>query len=208
MVKRLIFKMVILGDSGVGKTSLMNRFITQKFSSNYKATIGADFLTKEIEVDGVVVTMQIWDTAGQERYQSLGPAFYRGSDCCMLVYDVTSPKSYENIGIWKEYFVSNLTTIVDDKFPFVLIGNKVDVGCNRKVSKRRAEVYAASSNMDYVEASAKEFFGVNDAFEILAKKCLEIYKVKEEPFKHSYQIPDQIDLGSNEDSSVKKKCCP
>lgn len=76
----------------MGKTSLMNQYVNQKFSNQYKATIGADFLTKEIMLDDKLVTMQIWDTAGQERFQSLGVAFYRGADACVLVYDITNPK--------------------------------------------------------------------------------------------------------------------
>uniref|UniRef100_A0A8C3Y9J8 RAB7A, member RAS oncogene family n=3 Tax=Passeriformes TaxID=9126 RepID=A0A8C3Y9J8_CATUS len=83
--KKVLLKVIILGDSGVGKTSLMNQYVNKKFSNQYKATIGADFLTKEVMVDDRLVTMQIWDTAGQERFQSLGVAFYRGADCCVLV---------------------------------------------------------------------------------------------------------------------------
>lgn len=82
--KKVLLKVIILGESGVGKTSLMNQYVNKKFSNQYKATIGADFLTKEVIVDDRVVTMQIWDTAGQERFQSLGVAFYRGADCCVL----------------------------------------------------------------------------------------------------------------------------
>ena len=85
-------KIIILGDSGVGKTSLMNRLVNNKYSSSYKATIGADFMTKDVSIDDRLVTLQIWDTAGQERFQSLGTAFYRGSDVCVLVYDVTNAK--------------------------------------------------------------------------------------------------------------------
>ena len=110
--------MQILGDSGVGKSSLMGQFVNKRFSNQYKATIGADLcvylhdlfvlarpgadwigtmdsLTKEVMVDDRLVTMQLWDTAGQERFQSLGVAFYRGADCCVLVYDVNSAKSFE-----------------------------------------------------------------------------------------------------------------
>lgn len=82
--KKVLLKVIILGDSSVGKTSLMNQYVNRKFSNQYKATIGADFLTKEVTVDDRSVTMQIWDTAGQERFQSLGVAFYRGADCCVL----------------------------------------------------------------------------------------------------------------------------
>ncbi|CAF2745960.1 unnamed protein product [Rotaria sp. Silwood2] len=82
---KVLLKIIILGDSGVGKTSLMNQFVLHKFSNDYKATIGANFLTKEVQIDNRLVTMQIWDTAGQERFQSLGVSYYRGADCCVLV---------------------------------------------------------------------------------------------------------------------------
>jgi len=96
MVNRMkLLKIVILGDSGVGKTSLMERYVNERFVQQYKATIGADFLSKEIAIDDKLVNMAIWDTAGQERYQSLGPAFYRGADACLLVYDVTDLKSFD-----------------------------------------------------------------------------------------------------------------
>merc|ERR1711920_1218412 len=103
--KKVLLKVIILGDSGVGKTSLMNQYVNKKFSNQYKATIGADFLTKEVMVDDRLVTMQIWDTAGQERFQSLGVAFYRGADCCVLVYDVTDAKPFESLTGWKEEFL-------------------------------------------------------------------------------------------------------
>lgn len=82
--KKILLKVIVLGDSSVGKTSLMNQYVNRKFSNQYKATIGADFLSKEVTVDDRTVTIQIWDTAGQERFQSLGVAFYRGADCCVL----------------------------------------------------------------------------------------------------------------------------
>eukprot|EP00920_Eleutheroschizon_duboscqi_P037033 GHVT01088747.1.p1 GENE.GHVT01088747.1~~GHVT01088747.1.p1 ORF type:complete len:123 (+),score=2.84 GHVT01088747.1:337-705(+) len=103
--KRALLKVIILGDSGVGKTSLMNQYVNKKFSTQYKATIGADFLTKDVVIGDKDVTLQIWDTAGQERFQSLGVAFYRGADCCVLVFDLTSPKSFESLDSWREEFL-------------------------------------------------------------------------------------------------------
>ena len=90
-------KVIVLGDSGVGKTSLLNRFVKQEYSQHYRATIGADFLSKEIVIGEKHVSLQLWDTAGQERFQSLGMAFYRGADVCILVYDITNLKSFESI---------------------------------------------------------------------------------------------------------------
>ena len=89
----------------MGKTSLIQMFEHSKFTDNFKPTIGADFSNKEIQIDGKNVTLQIWDTAGQERYQSLGVAFYRGADCCFLVYDITNTWSFENLSNWKQSFL-------------------------------------------------------------------------------------------------------
>ncbi|XP_028101619.1 ras-related protein Rab7-like isoform X2 [Camellia sinensis] len=103
--RRTLLKVIVLGDSGVGKTSLMNQYVHKKFSQQYKATIGADFVTKELQIDDRLVTLQIWDTAGQERFQSLGVAFYRGADCCVLVYDVNVMKSFDTLNNWHEEFL-------------------------------------------------------------------------------------------------------
>uniref|UniRef100_A0A1I8GZA3 RAB7A, member RAS oncogene family n=1 Tax=Macrostomum lignano TaxID=282301 RepID=A0A1I8GZA3_9PLAT len=135
--KKILLKVIILGDSGVGKTSLMNQFVNRKFSNQYKATIGADFLTKELMVDDRVVTLQLWDTAGQERFQSLGVAFYRGADACMLVYDVTQPNSFKTLDSWRDEFLIQASPRDPDNFPFVLVGNKIDLE-NRGVTKKRA----------------------------------------------------------------------
>merc|ERR1712205_189305 len=124
--KKVLLKVIILGDSSVGKTSLMNQFVHRKFNAQYKATIGADFLTKEVMVDDRLVTMQIWDTAGQERFQSLGVAFYRGADSCVLVFDVHGLKSFENLDSWRDEFLIQASPKDPDNFPFVVLGNKID----------------------------------------------------------------------------------
>ncbi|XP_022880068.1 ras-related protein Rab7 isoform X1 [Olea europaea var. sylvestris] len=103
--RRTLLKVIVLGDSGVGKTSLMNQYVHKKFNHQYKATIGADFVTKELQIDDRLVTLQIWDTAGQERFQSLGVAFYRGADCCVLVYDVNVMRSFDTLDNWHEEFL-------------------------------------------------------------------------------------------------------
>ncbi|KAG6436243.1 hypothetical protein SASPL_101128 [Salvia splendens] len=134
--RRALLKVIILGDSGVGKTSLMNQYVNKKFSNQYKATIGADFLTKEVQFEDRLFTLQIWDTAGQERFQSLGVAFYRGADCCVLVYDVNVMKSFDNLNNWREEFLIQASPTDPENFPFVVIGNKTDVeGGNSRVEK-------------------------------------------------------------------------
>ncbi|CRG83995.1 putative Ras-related protein Rab7 [Talaromyces islandicus] len=172
--KKVLLKVIILGDSGVGKTSLMNQYVNKKFSASYKATIGADFLTKEVLVDDRLVTMQLWDTAGQERFQSLGVAFYRGADCCVLVYDVNNSKSFEALDSWRDEFLIQASPRDPESFPFVVIGNKIDVEENKRmISSKRAMTFCQSKgNLPYFETSAKEAVNVEQAFEVIARSAL------------------------------------
>ena len=122
-------KIVILGNSGVGKTALMERYVSARFASSYKATIGADFCTKDVALpdSGEVITLQIWDTAGQERFQSLGLAFYRGADACVLVYDVGDVASFERLETWRADFIRSADVKEEATFPFLVLGNKADL---------------------------------------------------------------------------------
>jgi Ras-related protein Rab-7A len=167
--------MIILGDSGVGKTSLMNRWVRHKFSMDYKATIGADFMTKEMTINDKEVTLQIWDTAGQERFQSLGVAFYRGADCCMLVYDVTNKESFERLETWKTEFLIQAQPKRPESFPFLLVGNKIDrlVGDERVIPLSQIQDWCEKTmSISYVETSAKEGTQVEEAFQRLASEGL------------------------------------
>merc|ERR1711988_527834 len=141
--KKVLLKVIILGDSGVGKTSLMNQYVNKKFSTQYKATIGADFLTKEVMVDDRLVTMQIWDTAGQERFQSLGVAFYRGADSCVLVFDVHNTKTFDNLDSWRDEFLIQASPKDPDNFPFVVLGNKIDKEGDREVKAQKANAWCS-----------------------------------------------------------------
>lgn len=162
----------------------MNQYVNKKFSGSYKATIGADFLTKEVLVDDKVVTMQLWDTAGQERFQSLGVAFYRGADCCVLVYDVNNSKSFDTLDSWRDEFLIQASPRDPESFPFVVLGNKIDVEENKRmvrtvtrfgmksasksfqISSKRAMTFCQSKgNIPYFETSAKEAINVEQAFE-------------------------------------------
>ncbi|KAB1209055.1 Ras-related protein Rab7 [Morella rubra] len=151
------------------------KYVNRKFSNQYKATIGADFLTKEVQFEDRLFTLQIWDTAGQERFQSLGVAFYRGADCCVLVYDVNVMKSFDNLNNWREEFLIQASPSDPENFPFVVLGNKIDVdgGNSRVVSEKKAKAWCASKgNIPYFETSAKEGFNVEAAFQCIAKNAL------------------------------------
>ncbi|CAG8056659.1 unnamed protein product [Penicillium nalgiovense] len=213
--KKVLLKVIILGDSGVGKTSLMNQYVNKKFSGSYKATIGADFLTKEVLVDDRLVTMQIWDTAGQERFQSLGVAFYRGADCCVLVYDVNNSKSFEALDSWRDEFLIQASPRDPESFPFVtgknamlvcadghvqvVIGNKIDVEENKRmISSKRAMTFCQSKgNIPYFETSAKEAVNVEQAFEVIARSALAQEEAEE--FSGEFSDPINIHLDNDRD---------
>ena len=173
-------KIVVLGDSGVGKTSLMRRYVNDRFSAQYKATIGADFLTKEVDVGNTTITLQIWDTAGQERFQSLGTAFYRGTDGCVIVYSLNDHKSRASVTRWRDEFLITLNSPTPDTFPFVIVGNKRDTiehndtdAVAYRTDPFLRHIFAESSGTHYCETSAKTGEGINHVFELLVKSILE-----------------------------------
>ncbi|WEW60989.1 Ypt/Rab-type GTPase Rab7 [Emydomyces testavorans] len=174
--------------------------VNKKYSASYKATIGADYLTKEVLVDDRLVTMQLWDTAGQERFQSLGVAFYRGADCCVLVYDVNNSKSFENLDSWRDEFLIQASPRDPESFPFVVLGNKVDVDeSKRMISTKRASTYCQSKgNIPYFETSAKEAINVEQAFEVIAKVALT--QEESEEFNGDFTDPINIHLDSERDA--------
>ncbi|KAL3271703.1 hypothetical protein HHI36_022175 [Cryptolaemus montrouzieri] len=203
--KKVLLKVIILGDSSVGKTSLMNQYVNRKFSNQYKATIGADFLTKEVTVDDRSVTMQIWDTAGQERFQSLGVAFYRGADCCVLVFDVTAPNTFKSLDSWRDEFLVQASPREPENFPFVLLGNKVDLE-PRSISSKRAQQWCQSkNNIPYFETSAKEALNVEQAFLAIAKNALAQQNSAVDLYN---EFPDQIKLTyAQKPPSSGSSCC-
>eukprot|EP00494_Astrolonche_serrata_P031162 UN31431 len=180
----------------------MNQYVNKKFSKQYKATIGADFLTKEVMIDDKLVTMQIWDTAGQERFQSLGVAFYRGADSCVLVYDITDPKSFDSLKGWKEEFLVQAAPQNPDDFPFVAIGNKADLAdSSRNVPTNRAKEWCQSGNMELFEASAKEGTNVENAFKKIAEAAL-----ARETQNTPIFIPQTVTMDNN-NTKKSKGCC-
>uniref|UniRef100_A0A0K0EXZ3 Ras-related protein Rab-7a (inferred by orthology to a human protein) n=2 Tax=Strongyloides TaxID=6247 RepID=A0A0K0EXZ3_STRVS len=204
--RKSLLKIVILGNSGVGKTSLMNQYVKQKFTNQYKATIGADFLTKDIRIDDRLVTMQIWDTAGQERFQSLGVAFYRGADCCVLVYDVTDTASFRQLDSWRDEFLIQANPRNPESFPFVLIGNKIDLP-NHAVTEQRARKWCESKNgIPYYQVSVKEGTNIDEAFNEIVRNALQ----RENTDVHDFpEYDDQIrlsDRGNNRNNGGGCNC--
>jgi len=197
--KKVLLKLIILGESGVGKTAILNKYVNGKFIEDHKATIGADFLTKELTLDDKIVTLQIWDTAGQERFQSLGNAFYRGSDACVLVYDVTNDHTFKKIEEWRSNFISQAAPDDPKKFPFLLLGNKLDRDNQRQVDKLQADNYARSHGMQFYETSAVNGANIEDAIKSITSIASDMDTV---PY-FSPEIADRINLDEVEDMEVQ-----
>ncbi|XP_063169601.1 ras-related protein Rab-9B [Candoia aspera] len=170
--KSLLLKVILLGDGGVGKSSLMSRYVTHKFDSQAFHTIGVEFLNQDLEVDGRFVTLQIWDTAGQERFKSLRTPFYRGADCCLLTFGVDDRQSFENLGHWQKEFACYANIRDPERFPFVVLGNKVDK-VERQVAAEEARAWCLEHGAyPYLETSAKDDTNVAVAFEEAVRQVL------------------------------------
>jgi len=161
----ILLKVILLGDGGVGKSCLMNRFIQNRFDTSLFHTIGVEFLNKEIIYQEQGYTIQIWDTAGQERFKSLRTPFYRGSDICVLTFSLDDPTSFKNLTTWQQEFLYYADIDKSEDFPFVVLGNKVDLEeSQRKVSFQEAKSWCDANKLPYFETSAKDGTNVEEAF--------------------------------------------
>ena len=163
-----LFKILIIGDSGVGKSCILHRFTDDMFMENYISTIGVDFKIKTLDIDGKIIKLQIWDTAGQERFRVITSAYYRGAHGIVLVYDVTSEMSFKNLNYWLEETVK----FASENVSKLIIGNKCDIINKREVSYTTAREYAESLNINYVETSAKNNTNINKIFNDISTNLL------------------------------------
>ena len=170
----LMFKILLLGDSGVGKSSLLLRYTKHEFNVDMRSTIGVEFALKYLKIDNFQLKVQIWDTAGMERYRSITSAYYKGAKGVIIVYDICREKSFENVDKWIEDFKSK----ADEDAVILLIGNKNDLDDKREVNKEEAELKAQKNKFAFMETSAKENNNVDKAFETLFKEIVKNYKDK------------------------------
>lgn len=160
------FKLVLLGESSVGKSSLVLRFVKGQFHEFQESTIGAAFLTQTVQIDDTTVKFEIWDTAGQERYHSLAPMYYRGAQAAIVVYDISNKETFQKAQNW----VKELQRQASPNIVIALAGNKLDLANKRAVSYEEAKQYADEHSLLFMETSAKTAANVMDIFTSIAKK--------------------------------------
>merc|ERR1712205_75365 len=166
MPNPLQYKLVLLGDSAVGKSSLVLRFVRGQFFEYQESTIGAAFLTQNVSLNDYTVKFEIWDTAGQERYHSLAPMYYRGAAAAVVVYDITNADSFSRAKSW----VKELQRQGSPNIVIALAGNKCDLASKRKVESSEASEYAKDNGLFFMETSAKTALNVEELFKAIAKK--------------------------------------
>ena len=157
----MMFKVVLVGDSFVGKTNIMSKYLKNEFHEDSKATVGVEFGSKQFTIEGHSVKAQIWDTAGQERYKAITSAYYKGAKGAFIVYDITRKNSFESVERW----VSDIISVADKKITIILIGNKSDLEDQRQVTKEEAEEKATKLEIAFMETSALSGDNLEKAFE-------------------------------------------
>lgn len=182
----ILFRLMILGDTGVGKTCLLQRFCDEEFRHSHVYTIGIDFKIKTILVDDLKVRIQIWDTAGQERYRTITRQYYRKAQGMILAYDITDEKSFLNIRNW----ANDTSDYGDATVQTILVGNKSDREDSRAVSYQEGETLAEQFGMPFIETSAYTDFNVNELFAAISKKIIQA---------HQKEINDVANFSSSSD---------
>ena len=201
----MMVKIILIGDSGVGKTNIMSKFLKNQFMEESKATIGVEFGSKLFNHEGHKVKAQIWDTAGQEKYKAITGAYYKGSKGALVVYDITQKKSFENIEKW----VNDLKVAGDPKITIILIGNKSDLEDKRQVLKDQGEEKARSFGCAFLETSAYSGDNIEKAFNLMIKEIYEKFSsdsTGEGEFDSGSKGED-LKLDKADDKNIKKKSC-
>ena len=216
--KKLLAKVIVIGDLGVGKSTLTSNYVDNRTSVQGVVTMGPDFRKKDIKVGNTNVTLQIWDTAGQEKFNSINFAFYRGTNCCIIVFDLNDEETFENLSKWKREFLQKANPKNPGTFPFVVIGNKTDLP--RRVDEGQAREWCRTQgNIDYFETWGDQGIMVSSAFSRAAELCvreMEDQKGFDEMPAGLYQAQGAIKMNARDDNhrsmirqeeTSSNKCC-
>ena len=202
-----IFKIILIGSSNVGKSSILKRYIQKVFNDVYSCTLGVDFFMKSIDVGEKSIKLQLWDTAGTEKFRSITTGYYRGANACFVVFDLTSKPTFECLGEWIEnyYKYSN----PDSEKNVILIGNKSDLVDKREVKEEEIDRFAKDNNIIYFETSAKDGKNIDESFYYIAEKLIEQFEKKEKENEEKKDIINSDNLKQNTKVIIgdKKKCC-
>ncbi|XP_055334422.1 uncharacterized protein LOC129585669 [Paramacrobiotus metropolitanus] len=206
-----LFKVVLVGDSGVGKTNLVSRFARNEFSLESKSTIGVEFATKSVQIEGKTIKVQCWDTAGQERYRAIGSAYYRGALGALLVYDITKRPTFTNIQSW----LKDLRDSADNNLVILMVGNKSDLKHLRAVNIEEGKALAESNKMFFIETSALDASNVENAFHTLLTEIYHNIMTKDAAGQNVHTHAGRIGAGTpvsdatqkNESTSTKTCAC-
>ena len=208
----LKLKLVLLGDSGVGKTNLISRYISNSFDENTRATIGVEFFCKNFRINKKrTIKVEIWDTAGQERYKAITSVYYKGAKGAFIVYDITSRKTFENIDKW----IGEIKERTTDDVKLIIIGNKTDLNNEREVKSEEALIKYQDMDIPLIETSALEDTNVNEAFINLIKivyKDIARKEIEERKNISDNKISQGIDLKSIDEEEINENkesftCC-
>ena len=208
----MIFKTLIIGDTNVGKSNLLLRYVKNDFSSEIKSTVGVEFGSKILKILGINVKVQIWDTAGQEHYRAMTSSYFKGSKGVLIVYDITNYSSFESVDRW----INEFRMKSEENSAIILVGNKNDIEEERKVTKEEGEEKAKKYNLAFFETSAKDGKNVEEAFKCLFEKVVENYIKKKEKNEKKGELLQSDENGeninldfNNQDLNGKKRnrCC-
>ncbi|GJS60582.1 Ras-related protein RHN1-like protein isoform X1 [Tanacetum coccineum] len=189
--KNIQAKLVVLGDMGTGKTSMVLRFIKGQFYDYQESTIGASFSTEVVSIDKTTVKFDIWDTAGQERYHSLAPMYYRGAAAAVVVYDITKMVSFERAKKW----IEELKRHGNPNLVMVLVANKADLNTNREIDIEEGKQYAKDNNMQFFETSARTAENLHELFYEIAKRVAHAQATHDMPSGMKLEISERQDKG-------------
>ena len=195
-----IFKVLLLGNSDVGKSSIILRYVDQTWSDIFVPTIGVDFKVKTLDINDKKVKMQIWDTAGQERFRTVVSSYFKGSHGIFIIYDITNRDSFKNLENWLGEIERNASA----KVLKILIGNKCDLEQDRDIQFDEGQAFANRNGMEFMETSAKANTNINEAFESLAKLMIKFNNENNLLQKNDTKV---LKSSSGKDIKTKKKCC-
>ena len=199
----MMVKIILIGDSAVGKTNIMSKYLKGEFQENTKATVGVEFGSKLFKIDNHTIKAQIWDTAGQEKYKAITGAYYKGSKGAFVVYDITRRDTFESADRW----INDLKVTADPKINIILIGNKCDLEDKREVLKEQGEEKAKSFDCAFLETSALKGDNIDKGFEMMVNEIFKKYGEESMEDDDFGTMEKGEDINLEKTNKVEKKGC-